>query len=1037
MTAESRSVVVRLSAETAAYIREMQAAGRLGTDAMQQVERATLRADSAVSKTAQTTKRAGLVIAAGLGLAVKAAIDWESQWTGVLKTVDGTTAQLNDLEGGLRDMAKTLPESHQEIAAVAEAAGQLGVQTPNVEAFTKTMVQLGETTNLTSEQAATDIAQIENVMRTASDETDNLGASLVALGNNGASTEAQILAMANRIAATGAQVGLTEADILGLANAAASMGIEVEAGGSAVSRVFQTMAKDVAAGGDKLELFAQVSGMTAQQFAKEFGDDPARAFAAFTQGLDRINKSGGDVFGVLDKLSLSDIRVSQALLSMASSGDYLTKSLDLSAQAWDQNTALQDEFAKRAGTTASQVQVSINNIRDAAIDLGTTLLPIVSDIASGVSTVSNAFGSLPDPLQSVIGKATALALVVGGAGWFGAKAVLAVKTMRLALVELGITADVTKAKLATVGTGVTAAAIGISSLMNTLDLMDSYQRSQAARSSQGGGLADFADELAYSNLGKNAESLHINLQRLTEDLQQNGTDGEYAAKVMAELQDKSHGLDAAVKALYGHTIGVLPIVPDGDSSIKAADAYSDLLDITKAYDDVLGTAATTTDTATVAIQGNTEAVQLNYAAIQEQRDAARQTAQSFVGLGDSLSDSKVTLDEWIRDLEKQAAALRNFRINAQTAAKKGLDEGLIASLQEAGPAGALRLKQLADASEKEIRRANAAWRGGQREVDAYTNAIGGVGNAVENLPSQAKIRIIAESDPARAEVLSFKSWLASQNLTKTVRLVTTGGLGPRDSGFAEGGFTGRGSKWEPAGIVHRGEVVIPQDLARRDWTMLSARYGHLPGFADGGVVGTPVAQAMTTSSVDRFNNSIERSRAAVEKETSAREKLISLRGEFASAVTGGFRSDIFGGGAWGAGSPLEVLQSDIANAAAYRRTIRDLRARGLNGAALAEATTLQQAQLLSGMSNSELRRYERLYGQRQRLSSRVGQEAGVAAYGAQIREQTSELKALRAAVDRLDKTAAHAAKDMGDAVGDKLNGNARRGAHDRSHPRVG
>lgn len=1033
MTAESRSVVVRLSAETAAYIREMQAAGRLGTDAMQQVERATLRADSAVSKTAQTTKRAGMVMAVGLGLAIKAAIDWESQWTGVLKTVDGTTAQLNDLEGGLRDMAKTLPESHQEIAAVAEAAGQLGIQTPNVESFTKTMVQLGETTNLTSEQAATDIAQIENVMRTASDETDNLGASLVALGNNGASTEAQILAMANRIAATGAQVGLTEADILGLANAAASMGIEVEAGGSAVSRVFQTMAKDVAAGGDKLELFAQVSGMTAQQFAKEFGDDPARAFAAFTQGLDRINKSGGDVFGVLDKLSLSDIRVSQALLSMASSGDYLTKSLDLSAQAWDQNTALQDEFAKRAGTTASQVQVSINNIRDAAIDLGATLLPIVSDIASGVSTVSNAFGSLPDPLQSIIGKATALALVVGGAGWFGAKAVLAVKTMRLALVELGITADITKAKLSTIGIGAGAAALGVTALINTLDLMDSYQRRSAAESSKGGTLDQFATELAASNVGKYASDLHIDLQRLTTDLQQNGTEGEYATQVMQQLTDKGHGFGAMMNSLSGHiTLGLV-----GGSAEDAADAMSDLEDITAAYDGTLGTAASTTDTATVAIQGNTEAVQLNYAAIQEQRDAARQTAQSFVGLGDSLSDSKTTLDEWIRDLEKQAAALRDFRINAQQAAKKGLDEGLIASLQAAGPAGALRLKQLADASEREIRRANAAWRGGQREVDAYTNAIGGVGQAVESLPSQAKIRIIAESDPARAEVLSFKSWLASQNLTKTVRLVTTSGPGPQASGYATGGFTGRGSKWEPAGIVHRGEVVIPQDLARRDWSMLSARYGHLPGFADGGVVGTPVAQAMTTSSVDRFNNSIERSRAAVEKETSAREKLISLRGEFASAVTGGFRSDIFAGSTWGAGSPLQVLQSDIANAAAYRRTIRDLRGRGLNGAALAEATTLQQAQLLSGMSNSELRRYERLYGQRQRLSSRVGQEAGVAAYGAQIREQTSELKALRAAVDRLDHTAKHAAKDMGDAVGDKINGSARTGNHNRSHPRVG
>src|SRR5690606_24979397 len=123
--------------------------------------------------------------------------------------------------------------------------------------FTRTMIDLGETTNLTAEDAATNIAQISNVMgtmgREGSEGVARMGAALVALGNDGASTEAQILSMAQRLSGAGALIGLAESDILGIANAAASMGIEVEAGGSAISRVFTEMAKATAQGGEDLE----------------------------------------------------------------------------------------------------------------------------------------------------------------------------------------------------------------------------------------------------------------------------------------------------------------------------------------------------------------------------------------------------------------------------------------------------------------------------------------------------------------------------------------------------------------------------------------------------------------------------------------------------------------------------------------------------------------------------------------------------------------------------------------------------------------
>src|SRR5699024_5219652 len=231
--------------------------------------------------------------------------------------------ELAAVEDGLRNLATTLPATHAEIAAVAEAAGQLGIQTDSIVDFTETMINLGETTNLSADEAATSIAQLMNIMQTAPDDVDNLGAALVELGNNGASTERDIIQMAQRIASSGQIVGLTEAEVLGFANALASVGIEADAGGSAISRVMQDIAKSVATGGEDLEQFAEVAGMSAQQFAAAFEADPAGAIASFIEGLGRMQASGEDVFSVLDSLGQSDVRVSRALLSMAGSGDLL------------------------------------------------------------------------------------------------------------------------------------------------------------------------------------------------------------------------------------------------------------------------------------------------------------------------------------------------------------------------------------------------------------------------------------------------------------------------------------------------------------------------------------------------------------------------------------------------------------------------------------------------------------------------------------------------------------------------------------------
>lgn len=441
-----RVVKVRLAAQVSDYEKGMLEAARatrtVGTEAEKLAQK-----KEAFERVGQGLVLTGTALTAIAALSVKAAIDWETAWAGVTKTVDGNEQQMAELEDGLRSLAQTLPATHQEIAAVAEAAGQLGVAREDVVDFTKTMIDLSETTNLTADEAATSIAQLMNVMQTTPEDVDNLGAALVALGNDGASTERDIIQMAQRIAGAGRVVGLTEAQVLGFANALASVGIEAEAGGSAISRIMTDIAMSVSNGGEKLDEFAKVAGMSSTEFQAAFKEAPAEAIATFVEGLGRINAEGGDVFQTLSNLGQTDIRVSQALLGMANSGDLLRDSLQLGSAAWEENTALADEAAKRYETTEAKITVAGNAVRDVAIEFGEVFLPAISDAADAVADFSGFLSDLPDPVQGVIAALTGTVGVVALLGGGALLAVPKIAEMKVALEALSITGASSKAAL--------------------------------------------------------------------------------------------------------------------------------------------------------------------------------------------------------------------------------------------------------------------------------------------------------------------------------------------------------------------------------------------------------------------------------------------------------------------------------------------------------------------------------------------------------------------------------------------------------------
>lgn len=313
----------------------------------------------AVATTAIGTVSAALATAGGV--AVKTGIDFESAFAGVKKTVDAPKEVIEQLRESLINMSKEMPQSASELAGIAEAAGQLGIETQNIESFTKTMAQLGDATNMMATEAADSLARFANITGMSQADFDRLGSTIVALGNNMATTESEITEMGMRLAGAGHQVGMSESQIMSFAAALSSVGIYAEAGGSAFSSVMAKMQLAAEKGGDELREFADVAGMSSEEFKTAFEKDAAGAIVAFIDGLSKCESQGKSAIGVLDNMGITEITQRDALLRAAGAAGVFTDALNIGTSAWQDNTALANEAAQRYETLESKLDMMKNS----------------------------------------------------------------------------------------------------------------------------------------------------------------------------------------------------------------------------------------------------------------------------------------------------------------------------------------------------------------------------------------------------------------------------------------------------------------------------------------------------------------------------------------------------------------------------------------------------------------------------------------------------------------------------------------------------
>jgi TP901 family phage tail tape measure protein len=315
---------------------------------------------------------------------VSAAGDFEASVTNVRKTTDASAEEYNALAEWAKRISTEIPVAATKLLDIGEIIGQMGVElSGNREEFQKYIevaAKLAYTTDMTSASAANFMGRFSTLMKVQGEDIERLGATLVDLGNKYNGTESQIAALALRLTGAANVVNMSAQGVMGLAGAMVNVGLTAETGGSSMSRFMENIDEATYSGGEKLETFAKLAGVSSEKFVKAWRTNPEEAILNLITNMAKMKEEGGNVYELLDELDIGTIRYKDTILRLVAATDKSSKAMADANTAWSEATALEEEAGKRKEDFNSQLEMTKNAWENLKVEIGTAFLPVLKDV---------------------------------------------------------------------------------------------------------------------------------------------------------------------------------------------------------------------------------------------------------------------------------------------------------------------------------------------------------------------------------------------------------------------------------------------------------------------------------------------------------------------------------------------------------------------------------------------------------------------------------------------------------------------------------
>lgn len=426
------------------------------------------------------------------GASIKASMDYESSIANIRRVVSDLSEEtIQDL----KDIAVETGNTFSDVAEYGTIAGALGIEENKIAQFAKTMTDLNTATGgvFSGEEGAKGIAVFLKQLNLGIDQAENFGSAIAVIGDKYADIGDETVNVATRLTGLNSIINTNQYELIGLAGVMADLGLASDSSANGVNRaflqidkilgggvkgaeakleelaetsgmtsaqfrqaweknavdtflkftdglkssVFNEVNKAIDTSDEKVMEFADILGLSAEQFKRAWGEDSQKVFNQYVEALGEMDEEGVVASKVLGDLGIASVNTAQTLLRLAGSGNDVREAIKLTEQAWNENTALTEKSNIIYETTERKLKGLWESLKQFAssvvdefgptikkvLDRGTELFQMFSQLNPTTKKfigIMVAMGASVSPVTGILGRflsnLTGTKLALAGAG---------------------------------------------------------------------------------------------------------------------------------------------------------------------------------------------------------------------------------------------------------------------------------------------------------------------------------------------------------------------------------------------------------------------------------------------------------------------------------------------------------------------------------------------------------------------------------------------------------------------------------------------
>lgn len=343
------------------------------------------------------------IIGAGTASA-KLATDFETAMAKV-STIADDSVPIEDMRKQILQLSNDTGIAASDIAEDVYSAISAGQETGDAIAFVAKSAKLAKSGFAESAESMDLMTTILNAYGLSADEATSVSDKLIQTQNKGKTTVAELASSMGRVIPTAKAANVNLSNVTAAMAKMTANGTSTAESSTKLNALLNEMSKS------STSLAKAIKEQTGKSFGELMSDGYSLTdvLAEVQKYADKTGVAFGDVF------SSTEAKAAAQVLSDTTNklGDFnaTVKEMDEASGATDA------AFEKVSGTTAASLNKSLNELKNLGIEIGTTILPTITEVAKelgdGIKKVSDWFGNLDESQQQFIIKAVTLAATVG------------------------------------------------------------------------------------------------------------------------------------------------------------------------------------------------------------------------------------------------------------------------------------------------------------------------------------------------------------------------------------------------------------------------------------------------------------------------------------------------------------------------------------------------------------------------------------------------------------------------------------------------